>query len=61
MLFPALASLVGDKEYQAMGEKFEDLEKALLGKGGFEKMRDKIADIEKALGIYDLSQFTPAV
>jgi len=31
VLFPALRGLVGKKEYEEMGEQFEDTEKSLLG------------------------------
>ena len=58
VLFPAFRSLVSPREYDALGEKFEDKEKELFGKEGFQKMVDHVADWEKRLGIYDLSQFT---
>ena len=46
------------KEYDALGEKFEDLEHDLFGKEGYEKMVSQVAELEKKLGIYDLTQFT---
>jgi len=58
VLFPAFRSLLSPKEYDALGEKFEDKEKELFGKEGFEKMVSQVAELEKKLGIYDLSQFT---
>ncbi len=61
VLFPALRSVVSPKEFNELGEKFEDKEQELFGKGGFEKMVDSVAEIEKRLGIFDLSQFTPIV
>jgi hemerythrin-like domain-containing protein len=59
ILFPAFKTIVSPAEYKELGEKFEDEETRLFGKGGFEKNVDKIAAIEKDLGIYDLAQFTP--
>jgi hemerythrin-like domain-containing protein len=59
VLFPALHGLVSASEYDAMGDAFEDRERALFGEHGFETMVAKIADIEKRLGIYDLPRFTP--
>ncbi len=59
VLFPDFPSLMPEKEYQALGEKFEAKEKELFGKNGFENIVSQIADLEKQLGIYDLAQFTP--
>jgi hemerythrin-like domain-containing protein len=59
VLFPAFKQIVSPAEYRELGEKFEDEESKLFGKGGFEKNVDQIAAIEKELGIYDLAQFTP--
>ncbi len=58
VLFPALHSIASPREFQALGEKFEDRERQLFGAGGFGKIVDSVADIEKKLGIYDLSQYT---
>jgi len=43
-----------------LGDQFEQKEQQLLGSGGFEGAVEQVAQLEKALGIYDLSQFTPA-
>jgi hemerythrin-like domain-containing protein len=59
VLFPTVHTLVSAKEYEALGDKFEDKEKELFGRDGFEKIVKEVADLEKALGIYDLAQFTP--
>jgi hemerythrin-like domain-containing protein len=59
VLFPVLRRVYSPKEYENLGETFEDKEHEMFGEGGFEKMVDKVAAIEKALGIYELSQFTP--
>lgn len=48
-------------KYEAMGDVFEDRERALFGENGFETMVAKVAGIEERLGIYDLSRFTPRV
>lgn len=61
VLFPAFRSIVSPKEFDSLGDKFEDKENELFGKEGFEKMVDSVAQIEKKLGIYDLSAFTPKV
>jgi hemerythrin-like domain-containing protein len=59
ILFPALRTIVSEKEFYSLGEEFEDKEVALFGEGGFEKIVGKVADLEKPLGIYELAQFTP--
>ena len=61
VLFPAFRSIVTPREFDELGEKFEDKENELFGKEGFEKMVDSVGEIEKKLGIYDLSKFTPKV
>ncbi len=60
VLFPAFHKIVTPHEFDSLGEDFEKKENELFGEDGFEKMVDKVAGIEKRLGIYDLSQFTPA-
>ena len=47
------------REYQELGERFEDREHDLFGKSGFEGMVEKVAEIrEGILAFIDLSQFT---
>jgi hemerythrin-like domain-containing protein len=58
VLFPAFHSVVSGKEYDSLGEKFEEQEDKLFGKHGFEKVVEEVAGLEKSLGIYQLSQFT---
>jgi hemerythrin-like domain-containing protein len=58
-LFPALRPLMGAKEYDVLGDAFEDKEHALFGPKGFEGVVAEVAQLEKALGIYDLASFTP--
>lgn len=60
VLFPAILSIMSKHEYDSLGEDFEKNEHKKFGEGGFEKFIDKVAGIEKELGIYELSQFTPA-
>ncbi len=60
ILFPALHNIVSLKEYDKLGEEFENEEHRLFGESGFEKIVDRVAGLEKSLGIYELSQFTPA-
>lgn len=59
ILFPAFHAITSDKEYNQLGEIFEDEEHHLFGEHGFETILSKIEGIEKSLGIYKLSQFTP--
>jgi hypothetical protein len=59
ILFPALRSIVSAKEFDDLGEEFEDKEEKLFGAGGFEKIIGQVAELEKTIGLYDISQFTP--
>jgi hemerythrin-like domain-containing protein len=58
VLFPAFRKIVSRKEYNRLGEEFEDNEHKLFGENGFETVIQKVENIEKELGIYDLAQFT---
>ena len=60
VLFPMIRSLISEKEFKDLSEKFEDREHELFGENGFEKMVKRITSIEKDLGIYHLDQFTAA-
>ena len=60
ILFPVLHSLISKKEYDRLGDEFEDKEHELFGDNGFETIVSQVEEIEKSLGIYDLSQFIPA-
>jgi hemerythrin-like domain-containing protein len=59
VLFPALHEIVTRREFDAMGDQFEDIERKTFHGEGFEMARQKIEDIEKSLGIHDLAEFTP--
>ena len=58
-VFPAFHRLVGEKEYERLGEKFEDREHEILGQDGFEKAVQQVAALENMIGIADLAEFTP--
>src|SRR5262249_44780728 len=59
VVFPAFRKIVGEKEYDKLGEMFEEVEHKLFGKQGFEGIVDEVARLEHALAIDDLAQFTP--
>lgn len=59
VLFAALHTVVEPKQYEQMGDQFEEIEHKKLGENGFENAVSQVAAMEKTLGIYDLSQFTP--
>jgi hemerythrin-like domain-containing protein len=60
VLFPAFHASMKEKEFRALGERFEEREHKLLGKEGFEGVLARVGQIERALGIHELDQFTPA-
>src|SRR5437763_543702 len=55
VLFPAFRKLVGEKEYDSLGDRFEEREHELFGTSGFEGQVERVAVIERDLGIYDLA------
>jgi hemerythrin-like domain-containing protein len=59
VVFPEFKKTLTQKEYDKLGDVFEDREHELFGKEGFDGIIVKVTEIEKALGIYDLSKFTP--
>jgi hemerythrin-like domain-containing protein len=59
VLFPQIGAVVPPKEYDEMGDKFEEIEHQKFGEAGFEGVVAKVAELEKSLGIYDLGSFTP--
>jgi hemerythrin-like domain-containing protein len=61
IIFPAFHKLFTPKEYDALGDQFEEREHKLLGQDGFEHAVEEVATLEKTLGIDDLAKFTPAV
>lgn len=61
ILFPLVRSLMSEKEFKELSEKFEDIEHKQFGKNGFEDMVKRVETIEKALNIYNLDLFTPNI
>jgi hemerythrin-like domain-containing protein len=60
VLFPDVRKIVSAREYDAMGDQFEDEEKKRFGEGGFEQVVEQVAAIERDVGIYDLAAATPS-
>ncbi|HVN46891.1 MAG TPA: hemerythrin domain-containing protein [Steroidobacteraceae bacterium] len=58
-LFPAWKKAIGEKAYDEMGEKFEEIERRTFGHDGFEEARARIGRIEAAFGLAELSRVTP--
>ena len=50
ILFPALHGIMTAKEYDVMGDQFEDREHELFGKEGFEKIIVEVAELERRWG-----------
>lgn len=59
VLFPAFHSVVSGREFDSLGDIFEDEEQKLFGKNGFERVVGEVAALEKKMGIYEMSEFTP--
>jgi hemerythrin-like domain-containing protein len=59
VLFPALRRIVSPAELAALGDTFEDQERALFGESGFERVVAEVARLEEQLGIADLAELTP--
>ncbi len=60
ILFPAFKTVMTPKEYDLLGDQFEDKEHELFGSEGFEGVVVQIEGIERAYGIFELRQFTNA-
>jgi hypothetical protein len=58
-LFPVYREQFTEAEFDKLGERFEEQEHKLLGRGGFEGSLREVRDLEKSLGINDLTKFTP--
>lgn len=59
VLFPAFEQMLTKKEYDAIGERFEERERRMFGEEGWKQFVREADGLEKALGIEELSQFTP--
>ena len=58
VVFPAWKKDIGSKNYEEMGEKFEEIEHRILGNDGFDEALKKITRIEAAFGLEDLAKLT---
>ncbi|HZT87516.1 MAG TPA: hemerythrin domain-containing protein [Stellaceae bacterium] len=58
IVFPAWKAVLSATELDAMGDKFEQIERQTFGKDGFDDAVTQIGNIEQALGFADLAQFT---
>lgn len=58
VLFPAFHQLFTEREYEKLGDVFEQLEHQALGPAGFQGILDEVSQLEKSLGIDKLSSFT---
>jgi len=58
IIFPAWKKALPDKEYDEMGEKFEEIEHQQFGEDGFDTAVKQISEIEGELGLADIAQFT---
>ncbi len=58
IVFPAWKETMSGKEYEALSDKFEELEQKMFGKDGFEDAVKRIAAIEQEIGLSDLAKFT---
>ena len=58
IIFPAWKVAVGPREYDAFGEKFEEIEHEQFGEDGFEAALKRMEEIEQSLGLSNLDMFT---
>jgi hemerythrin-like domain-containing protein len=58
IVFPAWKQLVGAKELDEVGVKFEEIEEKIFGADGFEAATKRMAEIEESLGLANLGMFT---
>jgi hemerythrin-like domain-containing protein len=59
VLFPAFHGLFTEKEFDELGDRFEEKEHQVLGSAGFEGAVAQVGQLEQTLAIYELAQFTP--
>jgi hemerythrin-like domain-containing protein len=60
VIYPTFRTIISAEEIVQLGQHFAELERQQFGRDGFTDMVARVASIEQALGIYDLTQFTPA-
>lgn len=58
IVFPAWKEVIGAKELDDLGAKFEEVEEEMFGEDGFEAAQRRIAEIEENLGLANLGMFT---
>ena len=58
IVFPAWKQLVGAKELDEVGVKFEEIEERIFGDDGFDAALKRMAEIEESLGFANLGMFT---
>jgi hemerythrin-like domain-containing protein len=58
VIFPAWKQTMSAKQYDEIGDKFEEIEQQQFGTDGYETAVKQIGEIEQSLGLSDLSQFT---
>jgi hemerythrin superfamily protein len=56
IVFPAWKKALPEREYDEMGEKFEEIEQ--FGEDGFNTAVKQISEIEGELGLAEIAQFT---
>jgi hemerythrin-like domain-containing protein len=58
IIFPAWKQTMTARQYDEIGDKFEEIEKEQFGEDGYEDAVKQIGDIEGSLGLADIQQFT---
>ena len=58
VVFPEFKKLLTKKEYEKLGDKFEQIERETFGPGGFEKNLAMVELIEKELNIFSLERIS---
>jgi len=60
IVFQAWRKTMSKKQFEEMGDRFEDIEKAQFKGDGFGMAVDQVARIEQRLGLHDLGRYTAA-
>ncbi|MDI3305645.1 MAG: hemerythrin domain-containing protein [Acetobacteraceae bacterium] len=61
VIFPAFHESMDAREYEELGERFEEIEKRQFGHDAFEDALKQVEQAQQALGIGDLGSFTAPV
>lgn len=61
IIFGDFRNLLSKKEYEELGEKFEDEEHKIIGKHGYNQTLHLVEVIEKYFDIYDISKLTDEI